>query len=222
MSTPTCFSGVRLIEGDPGDALAALRLRQVDVAVVFDDERHPLEFGDELIAEHLVDDPMLLALSEGHPAARCERVPLTELHDAEWIQGAGEETPASLILVAACQTAGFVPRTAFNTGTLASCRSLWRAPSASRWFPRSRSSGRIRVWLCDRCVRTARVGASGLRIAARTAMKHTRTRRWPRCAKRRRGDPALCDGPARPAARGLRSSFDGRIATVACPVADAI
>jgi DNA-binding transcriptional LysR family regulator len=59
---------------------------------------------------------MLLALPAGHPAATDAEVSLDALRDAEWVEGAGEETPASLILHTACGDAGFRPRVAFNTG----------------------------------------------------------------------------------------------------------
>lgn len=107
---------MRLVEGDPGDAVAALRLRHVDVAIAFDDPQHPLAFEDDIVAEHLLDDPMWLALPRDHPLAGEDGIEIGRLRDQEWIQGAGEETPASLILMAACLAAGFEPRVAFNTG----------------------------------------------------------------------------------------------------------
>lgn len=107
---------VRLVEGDPGDAVAALRMHQVDVAIAFDDEQHPLAFPPDILGDRLLDDPMLVALRRDHALATSAQVELPSLRQAEWIQGAGEETPASLILMAACEAAGFQPRVTFSTG----------------------------------------------------------------------------------------------------------
>jgi DNA-binding transcriptional LysR family regulator len=107
---------VTLLEGDPADTLEALRGRHLDLGVVFDDPQHPLSTAEDVVIEHLLDDPMLLVLPPGHPLAEQERVELADLAREPFIEGAGEETPASLILMAACQRAGFEPRIAFNSG----------------------------------------------------------------------------------------------------------
>jgi len=105
-----------LSEGDPDIAHAAVRGRRVDVAVAFDDAGHPLAAGDGLVAEHLRDDPMLVALPAAHRLAGAQRVALSDLREEPWIEGAG---PAALILRGACAAAGFAPRVALSTGNFA-------------------------------------------------------------------------------------------------------
>jgi DNA-binding transcriptional LysR family regulator len=105
-----------LIEGEAAETLEALRARTIDVGVVFDDARNPLPVDPAVSLTYRLDDPMLLALPRGHRLAAAESVSLTDLRDEDWIEGAGEETPCSLILIAACQDAGFEPRIAFNSG----------------------------------------------------------------------------------------------------------
>lgn len=105
-----------LLEGDPADTLEALRGRHVDVGVVFDDSQHPLSSAEGIVVEYALDDPMLLTLPRTHPLAERANVDVADLAGDAFIEGAGEETPASLMLMAACQRAGFEPSIAFNSG----------------------------------------------------------------------------------------------------------
>ena len=107
---------VTLVEGDPADTLEALRGGHIDVGVVFDDPRHPLRAAPGTKLEHLLEEPMLLTLPRGHRLAAGSPVDLADLANDEFIEGAGEETPVSLILMAACEHAGFEPKIAFNSG----------------------------------------------------------------------------------------------------------
>ncbi len=108
--------GLTLIEGEAADVLQALAAHAIDIAVVFDEERHPIAPNDLFDLRHLFDDPMLLTLPRQHALAARRQIDLTDLRDADWIEGAARDTPASLILVAACEAAGFEPRIAFNSG----------------------------------------------------------------------------------------------------------
>lgn len=105
-----------LREGEAHDTLEALRLRQIDIGLVFDDPRHPLPGGEALKLSYGFDDPMLLALPDRHPLAERSAIALESLRREQWIEGAGEETPCSLMLIAACAEAGFRPEIAFNSG----------------------------------------------------------------------------------------------------------
>jgi DNA-binding transcriptional LysR family regulator len=127
---------VRLVEVEPQDALEALRDRRADIAVIFDDPEHPFEQDGGLRLRYVFDDQMLLALPVGHHAARRQRVPLGELRDALWIQGAGPDSGSSLILAAACRAAGFVPNTTFRSGNYRVVRELVSAGVGVALMPR--------------------------------------------------------------------------------------
>jgi DNA-binding transcriptional LysR family regulator len=104
-----------LLTGEAAEVLAALRERRIDIGVVFDHPSAPVVAPD-LEFTTVAHDPMLLALPDTHPLAGRARVSLHELSDEPWIEGAGADTPASLILLGAAGMAGFQPRVAFNSG----------------------------------------------------------------------------------------------------------
>jgi DNA-binding transcriptional LysR family regulator len=106
-----------IVEGEALETLQALANNQIDFAVVFDDPHHPLTVDESKIElRYLYRDPMLLALPARHRLARREVVELSELREDGWIEGEGAETPCSLILMTACEEAGFEPQVAFNSG----------------------------------------------------------------------------------------------------------
>ena len=63
----------------------------------------------------LLDDPMFLALGEGHPLARKPDLRLEDFSDEQWIQGTLSACPDTAILLRACATAGYEPRIAFQS-----------------------------------------------------------------------------------------------------------
>jgi len=114
ISPQTTFT---LIEGEGAETLERLRSRHVDIAIVFDDPLHPLAVDSDIELRYLYDDSMLLALPREHRFSRNnDVVDLADLRDEYWIEGAGRETPCSLILLAACERAGYEPRVAFSSG----------------------------------------------------------------------------------------------------------
>jgi DNA-binding transcriptional LysR family regulator len=105
-----------LIEGESSEMFERLKSRQIDLALVFDDAAHPIA-DDELVElRYLYRDPMLIALPARHPLAKQEHVDITALAHEAWIEGAGRESPCSLILNGLCEEAGFDPRVSFNSG----------------------------------------------------------------------------------------------------------
>jgi DNA-binding transcriptional LysR family regulator len=107
---------VVLVEAEAEQALHALRDRAVDLALLFDDPRHPLRPGEDLTLEYLVDDPFLIALPAGHPLAERMTISVVELREDRWIQGAGENTACTRILLDVCDEASFRPQIAGNSG----------------------------------------------------------------------------------------------------------
>jgi DNA-binding transcriptional LysR family regulator len=105
-----------LFEGEAPGTISALKARSIDLALIFDDPEHPLGPDEQLDYRHLYDDPMLLALPVGHRLAATPVIPLAALEEESWIEGAGEDTPCSLILASACRKMGFEPRVGFSSG----------------------------------------------------------------------------------------------------------
>ncbi len=105
-----------LLEGETPETLERLRQRTIDVGVVFDGPEHPLSEGDDVDLFYVHNDPLLIALPQTHPLAEERAVRLADLRDAEWIEGAGRETPCSRILDDAFEAAGYQPRITFDSG----------------------------------------------------------------------------------------------------------
>jgi DNA-binding transcriptional LysR family regulator len=105
---------VSLGEHDPGEALAALRARELDIALVYE---FPLErpaAGDGLDYVHLLDDRLYVALPPGHRLARRRRLRLAELAEEPWVQGVYRGSTLQ-VLPAACRAAGFEPNIVFRS-----------------------------------------------------------------------------------------------------------
>jgi DNA-binding transcriptional LysR family regulator len=105
-----------LREAETPEAVGALKTRNVDVALVFDDMMHPLAREDDVEYRYIYDDPMLLALPYGHPLSLQPVIGFAELAGESWIEGAGDDTACSLILAKACEQAGFRPDVVINSG----------------------------------------------------------------------------------------------------------
>lgn len=104
-----------LIEGEAPESLDRLKSRQIDLALVFDDERHPL-VDDAVELHYLRRDPMLLAVPARHRLAKQPEIDIADLAGDSWIEGARHESPCSLILDQLCEEAGFDPGISFNSG----------------------------------------------------------------------------------------------------------
>lgn len=106
---------VTLDEAEPPQALDALRTAACDVALVFAYPGVPVPGGDldGLVARHLVDDGTVVALPDGHPAARSgDALDLADLADDVWIAGCPR---CRGHLLAAGRSRGFTPRIAYAT-----------------------------------------------------------------------------------------------------------
>lgn len=102
------------------DALGALRLGHVDVAVVA--QHRELDHRDregDLVPTHLLDDPYRVVLPRSHPAARTRVVSLAELSHEAWISTASARCNCSETVVSACARAGFTPRFALEADEFA-------------------------------------------------------------------------------------------------------
>jgi len=99
---------------DPEPALVKLRSGDADLVLdITGSFRPPREDGIERV--HLLDDPMYVALPQGHPLAHKRNLKLEELADESWILGTTGSCPDASIFLHSCQLAGFDPHVAFNS-----------------------------------------------------------------------------------------------------------
>ncbi|WP_248001520.1 LysR family transcriptional regulator [Streptomyces sp. RPA4-5] len=106
---------VTLREGELPSLLAALRSRELDLALVFSQQGEPLDLDEEFIVHPLLEDPMLVVLPADHEQAGRERVPLTALRDEGWIMGTSDWDPCDRLLSWACAREGFEPAHVMRT-----------------------------------------------------------------------------------------------------------
>lgn len=98
------------VEPATHDVLGMLAAGLVDVAVCerFDDESAQDVAGIRL--RTLVFEPMLVAISEGHPLAARDAIDLADLAGCDWVVPPAHDNPYRRKLRLACQAAGFTPR----------------------------------------------------------------------------------------------------------------
>jgi molybdate transport repressor ModE-like protein len=107
-----------LVEAEPEESVPRLKAGELEIALVFEYSSLPRSgFApayDGIDLNHLLDDPMYLALPAGHRLAGRARVRLQDLSDELWING----DPGGMCGAMhrhACQSAGFEPRVSFES-----------------------------------------------------------------------------------------------------------
>lgn len=115
--------GVRfsLTETEPPEAVGLLRSAECDVALVFEYPGVAVDEGADFVKLPLLDEPLRLALPEGHPCARAPSVSLRRLEDETWIAGCPR---CRRHLLHAAEQAGFEPAIAAATDDYVSVQSL--------------------------------------------------------------------------------------------------
>ena len=99
---------------EPEPSLAKMRAGEVDLVLdITAGFREPGDDGIERV--HLLDDPMYVALPQGHPLARKRNLKLEELAGESWILGTTGSCPDASIFLRSCQVAGFEPNVTFNS-----------------------------------------------------------------------------------------------------------
>ena len=99
---------------EPEDAIALLKAGEADIALTIDAEFCSLD-DEGVDTMHLLDDPMYAVLPSEHPLAAKPRIRLEELRDDHWLAGSQRGCPDTMILLRACNAAGFEPRIAFHS-----------------------------------------------------------------------------------------------------------
>jgi DNA-binding transcriptional LysR family regulator len=101
-----------LAEADPMESVPRLKAGELDLVLV-DDTSGVL--GDtDVDFEHVLDDPLHIALPKGHPMVDRERLRFEDLIDDPWIQPT-QACACSRHAEEACAKAGFSPRVAYES-----------------------------------------------------------------------------------------------------------
>jgi DNA-binding transcriptional LysR family regulator len=99
---------------EPEPSIVKMRAGEVDLVLdITAGFREPGDDGIERL--HLLDDPMYVALPQGHPLARKRNLKLEELAAESWILGTTGSCPDASIFLRSCQLAGFEPNVTFNS-----------------------------------------------------------------------------------------------------------
>ena len=104
---------VTVTEADPLVSLARLRVRELDLAIVFEYDHVPLPSDPRVQLELLLEESMRIVLPAGHPVARQRAVRLLDLADETWIKSTTRSS-CNPFTERACRAAGFEPRIRFE------------------------------------------------------------------------------------------------------------
>ena len=99
---------------EPDEAIGRLKSGDIDIALTIDAEFCAVD-DDGVDLQHLLDDPMYVVVPANHPLAAKPKIRLEELRDDAWLGGSTTGCPDTMILVRACNAAGFEPRIAFHS-----------------------------------------------------------------------------------------------------------
>jgi molybdate transport repressor ModE-like protein len=101
-------------DAEPEASLPALRSGDIDIAVAFDYPDLPNDFGRDADAELILEEPMRMALPQGHPLAAAKTVKVAALSDESWVCG---EAPSSCreYVLGLGRAAGFEPKISFQS-----------------------------------------------------------------------------------------------------------
>jgi DNA-binding transcriptional LysR family regulator len=103
---------LRLEEDGSSVLVERIASGDLDIAIVTDAHRLN-ELPGEIVLEHLMDDPMHLAVARDHPLAEVDEVRMADLADEAWIEG--RDPACSKPLYVAAQAAGFEPKICFES-----------------------------------------------------------------------------------------------------------
>jgi DNA-binding transcriptional LysR family regulator len=103
-----------LAEGEPEEIAPRLRAGELDLALLFEFRGVSEKLGPKLRRLELLQDPMYLALPNGHPLADAPRIRLEDLSGESWVQTSAE-SPCARHVVRSCRAAGFEPSVSFES-----------------------------------------------------------------------------------------------------------
>lgn len=103
-----------MIDLEPEESLPALKAGELDVVMTYEWDILPTIEDPGIDREHLITEPVLLAMPANHPLADGRPVNLAHLSTEQWIVGKDSSSMLDLV-VAAAGRAGFEPRTNFHS-----------------------------------------------------------------------------------------------------------
>jgi DNA-binding transcriptional LysR family regulator len=103
-----------LAEGEPEEIAPRLRAGEFDLVLLFEFEGVGERLGKGMRRFPLFDDPLHLALPEGHPLVEREQIELTDLRDEAWVQTSAQ-SPCAKHVIRSCHAAGFEPTVSFES-----------------------------------------------------------------------------------------------------------
>jgi DNA-binding transcriptional LysR family regulator len=103
-----------LAEGEPEEIAPRLRAGELDLALLFEFRGVSEKLGSKHRRVNLLEDPMYLALPNGHRLVDQPRVRLEDLSAESWVQTSAE-SPCARHVVRSCHAAGFEPTVSFET-----------------------------------------------------------------------------------------------------------
>ncbi len=104
---------VTVTEADPLVTLARVRVRELDLAIVFEYDHVPLPVDPRVELELLLEEPLRIVLPAAHPAAGRRVVRLLDLAEDTWIRSTSRSS-CNPFTERACRAAGFEPRVRFE------------------------------------------------------------------------------------------------------------
>jgi DNA-binding transcriptional LysR family regulator len=104
---------VTVTEADPLVSLARVRVRELDLGIVFEYDHVPLRSDSRIELELLLEEPMRIVLPASHPVAKQRAVRLLDLADETWIRSTNRSS-CNPFTERACRAAGFEPRIRFE------------------------------------------------------------------------------------------------------------
>jgi DNA-binding transcriptional LysR family regulator len=105
---------LRLAEGEPEEIAPRLRAGEFDLALLFEFHGVSETLGSGLRRTVLLEDPMHVALPQGHRLARRRKLRLEDLRDEAWVQTSAASS-CSRHVVRSCHAAGFEPTVSFES-----------------------------------------------------------------------------------------------------------
>ncbi len=103
-----------LAEGEPEAIAPRLRAGEFDLVLLFEFPGTGENLRAGMRRADLLEDPMALALPQGHPLASKERIHVADLESEGWVQTSAF-SPCARHVVRTCHAAGFEPEVSFES-----------------------------------------------------------------------------------------------------------
>jgi DNA-binding transcriptional LysR family regulator len=103
-----------LAEGEPEAIAPRLRAGEFDLVLLFEFPGTGENLRAGMRRADLLEDPMALALPQGHPLAAKEQIQVADLETEGWVQTSAS-SPCARHVVRTCHAAGFEPEVSFES-----------------------------------------------------------------------------------------------------------